>query len=234
MDTISGAALARELGTSTPRVTRAVTRLGIEARQPNGRLALTRRQANRVRRELGVTPRIEGLTRSQSLVLAALRSAPLGLVSIRAVARRGGLSPTAAGTALQALLGVGLVTRSEQTIAAGRARTATVWCLAISSPRLADLDPDLSRVELRARPRRADKRVPPRLRHLFWNTADSQLDTRRAGDYIARRLLRTMDLQGLAWGASALRASDWERGAVARGLSPKVKRLARNLADASR
>jgi hypothetical protein len=76
--------------------------------------------------------------------------------------------------------------------------------------------------------------VPGRLRHLFWNTAESQLDVSRAGAYIARRLLQTMDLQGLAWGAQALGPADWERAARARGLDPKVKTLARNLAEASR
>jgi len=81
---------------------------------------------------------------------------------------------------------------------------------------------------------REEKRVPKRLHHLFWNTAESQLDVSRAGPYIARRLLRTMDLQGLAWGARALKPEDWEQGALARGLDPKVKRLARNLARASR
>lgn len=82
--------------------------------------------------------------------------------------------------------------------------------------------------------RRGEGRVPLRLRHLFWNTAESQLDVRRAGPYIARRLLRTMDLQGLAWGAQALGPDDWEQAALARGLEPKARRLARNLAEASR
>ena len=43
-----------------------------------------------------------------------------------------------------------------------------------------------------------------------------------------------MDLQGLAWGAQALAPEDWERAALARGLDPKVKRLALNLAEAGR
>ena len=77
-------------------------------------------------------------------------------------------------------------------------------------------------------------RVPARLRHLFWNTADSQLDVRHAGPYIARRLLREMDLQGLAWGAASLSQQDWRRAAEARGLDPQTRRLALNLAQAAR
>jgi hypothetical protein len=75
--------------------------------------------------------------------------------------------------------------------------------------------------------------VPRRLRHLFWNTAEGQLDVDRAGPYIARRLLLTMDIQGLAWGVQVLRPEDWERAARGRGLEPKARRLARNLAAAA-
>jgi len=75
-----------------------------------------------------------------------------------------------------------------------------------------------------------EQRVPPALRHLFWNTAPAQLDVLRGGPYIARRLLRTMDLEGLAWGASNLRSADWLQAQKARGLDAQVRALARNLA----
>jgi DNA-binding Lrp family transcriptional regulator len=233
MDTISAAALARELGTSVPRVVRAIEQLGIDARQANGRFAIMPRQADRLRRRLGVVPRAAGVSRSETVVLAALRSAPLGLVSARAVSRRSGLSPTAARRALKSLLAQGLVEQASEVVAAGRARQMTIWRANPEHPRWPDLDPVLGQVAQPQRPLWAGKRVPRRLRHLFWNTAESQLEVTRAGAYIARRLLQTMDLQGLAWGAQALRAEDWERGALARGLDPKVKRLARNLAEAA-
>ncbi len=232
MDTISGASLACELGTSVPRIGRAIERLGIDARQPNGRLALTRSQADRIRRALGVTQAIEGLTRSETRALAALRSAPFGLVSARAVARRSGLSPTAAMRALTTLLAKGLATHTNESIAAGRVRNASVWRANVIHPRWPELDPILGSVEAPERPRPVANRVPKHLRHLFWNTAQSQLDVNRAGAYIAGRLLRTMDIQGLAWGAQALAPQDWRQGAKARGLDPKVRQLARNLAKA--
>ncbi len=72
--------------------------------------------------------------------------------------------------------------------------------------------------------------MPQSLRHLFWNTAPTQLDVQTGGSYIARRLLRTMDLEGLAWGASNLRRADWMEAQKARGLDPRVRGLARNLA----
>jgi len=170
------------------------------------------------------------------MVLAALRSAPFGLVSARAVARRAGLSATAAARALESLRVERLAEQSSEMVAAGRAREMKIWRANLLHPRWPGLDPVLARVERRERSedvRGEGGRVPRRLRHLFWNTAESQLDIDRAGAYIARRLLRTMDLQGLAWGAQALGSEDWNQAARARGLDPEVKRLARNLADAS-
>jgi hypothetical protein len=232
MDTISGAGLARELGTSVPRIGRAIERLHIDARQPNGRLALTRDQADRIRRALGVTQDVDGLTRSETIALAALRNAPFGLVSARAVARRGGLSPTAATRALSSLLTKGLVLRTLETVAAGRAREMEIWRANITHPHWHRIDPILDQVESAQKPESATDRVPRHLRHLFWNTAKSQLDVNRSGAYIARRLLQTMDIQGLAWGAQALNPGDWRKGAKARGLDSKVMQLARNLAEA--
>ena len=95
------------------------------------------------------------------------------------------------------------------------------------------MDPILGEVAPPARRQPDSRRVPARLRHLFWNTADSQLDVDHAGAYIARRLLRTMDLQGLAWGAQALAPEDWRHAAGARGLDPKVRQLARSLTEAA-
>jgi len=232
MDTVSAAAVARELGTSVPRVTRAAERLSLNARQPNGRYAFTPRQVDRLRGSLGVIPRSDGLTRSEVVVLAALRTAPFGLVSARAVARRSGLSPTAAARALASLRAEGLVERRSEMVAAGHAREMKIWRANLLHPRWPDLDPVLERVRQPEYSRSEPKRVPRRLHHLFWNTAKSQLEVDRAGAYIARRLLRTMDLQGLAWGVRALGSEDWEQASLARGLDPKTKRLAHNLAAA--
>lgn len=231
MDSTSAAALARQLGTSAPRVARAIERLGLECRGPNGRFAISSSQGERLRQALGVTPQADGLTRPETAVLAALRSAPFGLVSARAVSRRSGLSPTAAARALKSLRAKDLAVVTSETIAAGRARQVEVWRAGVANPRWPELDPVLDRVVPPVPPRSADGRVPMRLRHLFWNTAESQLAVKTAGPYIARRLLRTMDIQGLAWGAGALQPDDWRQASRARGLDPKARQLARNLAQ---
>jgi hypothetical protein len=79
---------------------------------------------------------------------------------------------------------------------------------------------------------RRPSRVPARLRHLFWNADPSRLELDAHGGYIAERLLSSHDLDGLAWGARALTARDWEQAARNRGLPAAEKALARNLARA--
>lgn len=79
-----------------------------------------------------------------------------------------------------------------------------------------------------------DQTIPARLGHLFWNTAPTQADPRRAGGYIARRLLSTGDPEGLAWGSVQLTAEDWRHAAATRGISPRRHALALNLAAQAR
>lgn len=229
--TWSATAVAAELGTSVPRVARAARRLGF-ATGPGGRIALDSEQVARLRDELGVVPAIAGLTRSEIKTLAALARAPLGLPSVRAVARRAGLSPTATSRAMKSLQARGLVRSEPTVIAAGRARRVNLLHANRRSEDWDELAPLLARVQPPRREQR-ERRVPARLRHLFWNTAAGQLDIDRGGSYIARRLLRTLDPGGLSWGARNLPAVAWREGARARGLSPDVRALAENVARAS-
>src|SRR5437764_2625293 len=100
MDTHSASAVASMLATSTPRVLRAIHRLRIGvSKSPSGAYEITATQLDTLRAELGDAIAV-GLTRVQARVLAALARSPRGLASIRSVARRAGVSPTAAGRAL--------------------------------------------------------------------------------------------------------------------------------------
>lgn len=231
MDTCSAAEVARSLDTSLPRVVRAAERLKLDARRDSSRRwELTKSMVDRLSRELGYTPSIDGMTHAEVKVLAALARAPLGLVSARVVAGEAVVSPTAASAALKALEKRGLVVREPATIAAGRAREVELVQANRRAPEWSKLAPQLATVRPPAREHRRPRTVPARLRHLFWNTAPSQLDTRTAGSYIARRLISTGDLEGLAWGAENLRADDWAAAARARGLDPRTRALALNLA----
>jgi DNA-binding Lrp family transcriptional regulator len=230
--TKSAAAVARELGTTIPRVVRAVDRLGLRAARAGGsnRLALTQEMVGQVADELGMVPSLPGLSRIEVRALAALGEAPFGVASARTLARRAGISPTSASKALQRLCEKGLVDKQSMVIASGRAKRANVW----SANRLASdwsrLAPELGNVHFPDHATQADEEVPARLRHLFWNTAAAQLKVARYGAYIARRLIATMDLEGLAWGARNLQREDWLSAAEARNLDDRTRALAKNLA----
>ena len=238
MDTggeISAREAARRIGTSVPRVTRAIDRSGMRVRRgPNGRVRLTEPQFERLRAVLGTDAEVPGLSRTQARVLAALARSPRGLGSARAVAARAGVSPTAASTSVSELERRGLVNRERTWIAAGKAREVDLLSANVTAPEWPELASRLAVIE---RPRRGKvarpRRVPRYLQHLFWNTAPSQLDVDRAGGYIARRLIQTGDLDGLAWGAEYLDANAWREAARTRGLRPEQRALANNLAGAA-
>lgn len=233
MDTAtqSAAEVARDLGTTIPRIVRAVDRLGLKARAVNSnRLTLTETMVRMVEHELGRTPALPGLSRIEVLALAALRDAPFGVSSARVLARRAGISPTSAAKALRQLHKKHLVVKTSQMIAAGRARRSDVWSANRLNPGWPRLAVKLSDVRAPETRTQADDHVPARLRHLFWNTSPAQLAVAGNGSYIARRLLTAMDLEGLAWGARNLQAADWRSAACTRGLDDRTRALSRNLA----
>lgn len=232
---MSAAEAGRRLGTTIPRVKRTIERLDLPVeRGRGGRVAIGPQAFERLRAELGTAGPLDDLTRVQTAVLAALDRAPFGLVSVRAVAARAGVAPMSASRAIAQLAAAGLIERTSVQVAAGRARRVDLLRARRSSPRWRKLAPALGRVELPNRGRRTDDTVPPRLGHLFWNVAPAQLDVHRSGGSIARRLLQAGDPEGLAWGARNLSAADWKHGAAARGLDPRTRRLAGNLAAAAR
>jgi hypothetical protein len=232
MDSVlSASAVAAELGTNVPRVVRATRRLGLDTRSGRGRFALDQDAVRLLRDELGCNEHLAGLTRPQVAVLAALFHSSLGIPSARAVALRAGISATAAARAVRSLLDLRLIEQRPEVVAAGAPHHVLMLHANREHPRWRELVPRLRRVMPPKAQR--DERVPARLHHLFWNSSPTQLEVARGGPYIARRLLRTLDPAGLAWGARNLDAEDWLQAAHARGLDPATKTLARNLAAES-
>lgn len=230
MDTLSAAEIAASLGTSIPRVQRAIGRLGLHG-DGRKRPRYTAKQAERLRRELGVAPRIPGFTPTEVKVLAALAKAPRGLASVRVLAARAGLSPTAASNAFTALEARGLVMREQALFAAGRAKAVEVLKANPSAAQWPELDCALAKTVPPEAPTTPAKRVPAHLRHLFWNTAPSQMDLADSGPYIARRLIAEGDIEGLGWGAANLTRNAWLHAAGTRGLSKPQQAMARNFAQ---
>ncbi len=232
MDTYSLAVAARALGTSSPRVRRAVERLGMSVeRTASGVFRLTSRQVDELARELGVAPSMPELSRVESQVLAGLSRSPRGVASVREAARRAGVSPTAAAHALAGLTSEGLIAQTPMMLAQGHAVEVTVYQILFGSPQWLAIAEAIARVRLPARREGPHaKRVPPRLLHLFWNVAPAQLDVATSAPFIARRLITSFDPDGLAWGTANLPASAWEHAAATRGLQPAKRALAHNLA----
>ena len=77
----------------------------------------------------------------------------------------------------------------------------------------------------------ASSSPPKYLDHLFWNVDRSSLNLDRDGAFIALRVLGSLDLQGLSWLASgAISKENLRRASRARGISPRQKDFALNLA----
>src|SRR3989442_415359 len=151
MDTMSPTEVARRLGTSVPRVTRAVSRLAMTAAAGGRRVRPTWRQLEQLQGELGVLPPVDGLARVEAQVLAPLTRAPRGLVSVRAVAGRAGVSPTAAAAAVRSLRARGLVRSEREWVAAGRAREVEMIRADVPSPEWPGLAPLLATLRPAAR-----------------------------------------------------------------------------------
>ncbi len=232
MDTYSLSAAARALGTSAPRIRRAIDRLGMRAeRTDSGVFRLTQGQVDEMASLLGVTPDMTDLSKTETRVLAALSRSPRGVASLREAARRAGTSPTATARAIDRLTSAGLIVQARAMLARGRATEAKVYQIPFASPQWLALAPAIAQVQLPADRERAHAtRVPPHLLHLFWNAAPAQLDVASSAPFIARRLISSFDPDGLAWGSRNLPASAWQHAAATRGLEPAKQALARNLA----
>jgi DNA-binding Lrp family transcriptional regulator len=231
--------LAERLGTSVPRMHRAV-KAGVIApasRGARGRLLFDQIAEDTLRARWGITPPVAGLTRSEALVLAALARWPFGLRSARAVARQAGLSPTVAARVLTRLRERGLVRQRHLLVAEGHAREVENWSIEWRSPEWWRLAAAVDRIypptfagTRKAIPRQP-RRVPRRFWHLFWDVNPESIDLRRHADYVVARVLEFGDRNALAWLVVALPAEAFR--SVARKsdrLPPEVRRLADVLA----
>jgi DNA-binding Lrp family transcriptional regulator len=238
---LTSGAVARRLGTSVPRVLRAVRRGEVAAIRRGNRFLFDAGAVELLRRRWGAVPSIPGLAREDVLVLAALGRRPLGLRSTRAVARAAGISPTAAGRALRRLAERGYVTRETTRVTEGEVRDVPVWSVRWTGPAWLGVAATVGQATLpagsesrrhRTAPRR--QRVPSRLAHLLWNEDLSTLDVERDAALLADRILRSEDPEAHVWMMQRLPAGAILRATRSRNLDPRRASLGRLLATAAR
>ena len=233
--------VARELGTTVPRVLRAARRGAVASMRRGNRFLFDPGAVEQLRRRWGVVPAVPGLSREDVLVLAALARRPLGVRSARAVAQAAAVSPTTAGRSLRRLAALGYVARATVRVAEGEVRDLEVWAVRwTGSPwlRVADI---VGRAVLPAEPtpiagrgRGTGDRLPARLAHLFWNEEPQNLDLERDATLVADRILRSEDPEAHAWMLQRLPPRAILTATSTRNLDPRRARLGRLLAHGTR
>ncbi len=234
MDGTTTGALARSLGTSVPRVHRAIRDLGLSpARTEGGQLRLSGEEADLVRSRLGSIVRLPGFRREELVTLAALSRRPFGLRSARAVARAASISPTAAAAALTRLERDGYVIQLDRYVVEGSVRQVKEWQVAFLTPQWRRIAGAIAQIELPRVPTWGERPIhlPRRFGHLFWDVPHPErIDLRLKGATVAARILLGNDHRAQAWAAAVLSPEDLRGGAAFRGVSPQVRAMAENLA----
>jgi len=235
MNSYSPEQIAESLGTSRRRVVRAAEMSGV-GRRVGSRTRFSGADRATLAKKLGVTPRVEGLSRIEAVVLAELSRRPFGLVSHRAIARATSLAPASASKATKALLNKGLATETPTTVALGRAQMVNLVKANSSHPDWTRLLSQLAMVVPATETTPEPVRLPDHVRHAFWNVDDEQfrkLDLAEDGPFIAARALSTNDPNLMAFAARHLRAEAWLKVMGLRGLSAETRQAARNFAAAA-
>lgn len=225
--------VASALGTSVPRVHRAIHGLGLHPEQtPGGHLRLNGEELRQLASELGSVPTIEGLRRQDVLVLAALNRRPFGLVSARAVARASGISPTTASVALRRLEAVSYIEHVTEQVIEGRVRKITIWKVRRTSPQWKSVAPIVARIVLPqpAPVGPAPRYLPRRFAHLFWDMPHPErIDLQRQGPTVAYRIMTSNDAQAISWASKTLSRSALRKAMRFRGVDAPTRAMIENI-----
>ncbi|MHB8319142.1 MAG: hypothetical protein ACYDEP_07945 [Acidimicrobiales bacterium] len=228
--------IASYLGTTVPRVHRAISKLGIAPeRGPKGHLRLGPEDVDRLTAHLGQAPKRVDFSREELFVLSVLWRHPFGLRSGRAAARLAGVQPATALKVLRSLEARAMVERYATTVAEIRPTEVVLWKIRLSPYWITE---DIAKA-IRAtapptvtHPRRTDRSVPRRFKHLFWNTDIAHLAIDTHGPSIAASILEQDDTDALAWAVMTLPPHAFRRVANAqRGVTPEIRKLAADIAD---
>ncbi len=233
MDTLTPPRLASELGVSSPRVHRAIHRLGLDPQcSSGGHTRLSANEATAIERMLGRAKPLNGMSRDETLVLAALSRRPFGVASVRATARAAGVAPTTAAKAVRFLEAAGYVERVQRRVTEGRVSDIEVIEVRWDSPEWRAAAPLLAAVILpESSPVAMPRWLPARFAHLFWDVPHpTRIDLEESGVMVAHRILTSADPAALSWAATVFSPSILRRAASIRGTDPRTRSMARNLA----
>jgi len=231
---------AESLGTTVPRVTRAIENLRIAprraatARQHRRAQVLNSEQLTRLQERLGAAPVNGEFSREEMFILSALNLSPFGFRSARAAASAASVSATTAAKALPVLVASGLVTESTKPVLdSGRVTRGTVYEANRTSDGWHTAFDDIRSTYLpESRKSTEPKLVPRRFWHLFWNATPSKLPISEHADFIASRMLLSQNPQAVAWAALHLPASSIANTAKLRHVSARDRSWLKNLARA--
>jgi hypothetical protein len=229
-----GSSPKRVANSDPDRASRRLTALGIPGAPGARGKMLSRDDLEALRGDLGGAPIVDGVSRAQLRVLAALSRRPLGVRSARALARAASISPTVASRLLNDMVQEGLVTVRSTTLAEGKAMVADVYTLNRKHAQWRFLAETVRQVQLPVPPPAAPaKIVPVRLRHHFWNARLSALRVPENASYVAGRLVLSHDPEAVSWALAHLDATSIEKVAESRGLSGGERRWVRVVARAA-
>ncbi len=221
--------VADALETSVPRVTRAMKGLGLVPAQGvrHGRQVqvLESSEVAVLENELGFAPYVDGYTREDMFVLAAINLSPYGFRSVYAVSRAAAISATTADKSVTKLAENGLILTTPQRELLNR-KVVVVSVLRANRHheewwRLSEA---IAAVRLPVRAPNPGKIVPRRFWHLFWNAEPLQLPIAHYADFIATRMLLSNEPQAIAWAAINLPPSSIDRASHMRS-TPEEDRL---------
>lgn len=230
MDTTLGVGeVAELLGVSAPAVRRLAERLGIcPLLSEGGHRRFSLAQLELMVADKGAVPPIAGLTRVETLVLAALAQHPLGFTSVRALSRVAGVAPTAGTHALASLASSELVRRSaEDVVDGGVAKAGVRWRLR-AGPAWGRLADAIAAVVLPVAAPVAATGVPRRFWHLFWNADPAKLRIDHDANYIATRMLLSNQLEPKGWALANLPPASLHAAASNRAADRYVKAMVAN------
>lgn len=215
MDTLIAGDIAQKIGVSLPTVHLILDAEGVP-RAGRGRVrVIPPGVADRI-----VAEREVGQSREGTLIIRALRSAPVGISSFRSIARAAGVSPTTVSRLIPKLVSSGAVRAVDRRVPlAGKVVRETFY--------VAETIPTTRATERRASAG-SPTRIPRDFWHLFWNARPSALRLPEDEHYVARRMLRSGSFAAMQWALLNTSEAGLRDAVAGRGVDSATRAMVEN------